>query len=67
MPAPWEGQGKLFTRDLETLALTMKREKPVAKAGDILVESNTRLWWMLLKHEALAYYQLDFAELTQAG
>jgi transposase len=67
VPLPWEGQSKHFTRDFEAFALTLMREMPMAKAGDILDESDTRLWRMLFKHVAKAYAALDLSELVHLG
>ena len=35
VPVPWEGEGKHFTRDFEAFALTLMREMPMKKAGEI--------------------------------
>lgn len=67
VPLPWEGQSKHFTRDFEAFALTLMREMPMKKAGDILGESDTRLWRMLFKHVAKAYAALDLSELVHLG
>lgn len=67
VPAPWEGQGKHFTREFEAFALTLMREMPVKKAGQILGENDTRLWRMLIAHVQAAYQGLDFSEVTQVG
>jgi hypothetical protein len=48
IPVPWEGEGKHFTRDFEAFALTLMREMPMKKAGEILGEEDTRLWRMLM-------------------
>lgn len=52
---PWEGQSKHFTREFEAFALTLMREMPVKKAGDILGESDKRLWRMLFLHVEAAH------------
>lgn len=67
VPLPWEGQSKHFTRDFEAFALTLMREMPMAKAGDILGEHDTRLWRMLFAHIHKAYGELDLAELVHVG
>jgi hypothetical protein len=41
---PWEGRGKHFTKEFEAFALTLMREMPVKKAGEILGETDQRLW-----------------------
>lgn len=67
VPVPWEGEGKHFTKDFEAFALTLMREMPMKKAGDILGEHDTRLWRMLFAHVDKAYAALDLSELTQVG
>ena len=67
VPAPWEGRGKHFTRDFEGFSLTLMREMPVKKAGEILGENDTRLWRMLRAHVETAYRAADFSEVTQVG
>lgn len=67
VPLPWEGENKHFTRDFEAFALTLMREMPMKKAGDILGESDTRLWRMLFKHVDKAYAALDLSELVHLG
>jgi transposase len=67
VPLPWEGLNKHFTRDFEAFALTLMREMPVKKAGDILGENDTRLWRMLFKHVDQAYAALDLSELVHLG
>jgi transposase len=67
VPVPWEGEGKHFTRDFEAFALTLMREMPMKKAGDILGETDTRLWRLLFKHVAKAHAALDLSELVHLG
>lgn len=67
VPLPWEGQSKHFTRDFEAFALTLMREMPMKRAGDILGEHDTRLWRMLFAHVDKAYKELDLSELVHLG
>ena len=67
VPVPWEGEGKHFTRDFEAFALTLMREMPMKKAGEILGEHDTRLWRMLFAHVDKAYAALDLSELVHLG
>ncbi|HEU4345300.1 MAG TPA: ISL3 family transposase [Candidatus Binatia bacterium] len=67
VPVPWEGEGKHFTRDFEAFALTLMREMPMTKAGDILGETDTRLWRLLFAHVDKAYAALDLSELVHLG
>lgn len=64
---PWEGKGKHFTKDFEAFALTLMREMPVKRAGEILGENDTRLWRMLFRHVAAAHAALDLSELIHLG
>ena len=43
------------------------REMPMKKAGDILGESDTRLWRLLFKHVAEAHAALDLSGLVHLG
>ena len=67
VPVPWEGEGKHFSRDFEAFALTLMREMPMKKAGEILGEQDTRLWRMLFAHVQKAYGALDLSELVHVG
>ena len=67
VPVPWEGEGKHFTRDFEAFALTLMREMPMKKAGEILDEHDTRLWRMLFAHVDKAYVELELSELVHLG
>jgi transposase len=64
---PWEGLSKHFTRSFEAFALLLLREMPVATAGRILGESDTRLWRMLFAHVEAAYNPCDMSEVTCVG
>ncbi len=67
VPLPWEGESKHFTRDFEAFALTLMREMPMKKAGQILGEHDTRLWRMLFAHVRKAYAALDLSNLVHVG
>ncbi len=41
---PWEGRSKHFTQEFEAFALTLMREMPLKRAGEILGESDSRMW-----------------------
>lgn len=64
---PWEGRSKHFTREFEAFALTLMREMPVKKAGEILGETDQRMWRMVQLHVAAAYAQLDLSEVIWVG
>ena len=64
---PWEGEGKHFTKEFEAFALTLMREMPVRKAGEIVGETDQRLWRMLFAHVDKAYAALDLSETVWIG
>lgn len=65
--APWEGKGKHFTKDFEAFGLTLMREMPVRRAGEILGETDTRLWRMLHAHVREAHAAMDFSDVVHVG
>jgi transposase len=67
VPAPWEGRSKHFTQEFEGFALTLMREMPVSKAGEILSVTDQRLWRMLLAHVEAAHTQLSMEEVIWIG
>jgi transposase len=60
---PWERRSKHFTREFEAFAVTLMREMPVKRAGQILGESDSRMWRMLCPCEGGACA----VELRQRG
>lgn len=64
---PWEGEGKHFTRDFEAFTLTLAREMPVKRVGEIVREDDTKLWRVIFAHVAKAYGALDLSELVHLG
>jgi hypothetical protein len=64
---PWEGRSKHFTKEFEAFALTLTREMPVKKAGEILGETDKRMWRMLHAHVAAARARADWSEVVCAG
>ena len=64
---PWEGLSKHFTRSFEAFALLLVREMPVARAAEILGESDTRIWRMLFTHLEVAYRHSDMSEVVWLG
>ena len=64
---PWEGRSKHFSKEFEAFALTLIREMPVKKAGEILGETDQRLWRMLHAHVEAARAQADWAEVVWVG
>jgi len=64
---PWEGRSKHFTQEFEAFALTLMREMPVKRAGQILAESDTRMWRMLFAHVKAAHARLSFDNVVWVG
>jgi transposase len=64
---PWEGRSKHFSKEFEAFALTLMREMPVKKAGEILGETDQRMWRMLHAHVAAARAQADWSEVVWVG
>jgi transposase len=64
---PWEGRNKHFTKEFEAFALTLMREMPVKKAGEILGETDQRLWRMLHAHVEAARTAADWSEVVWVG
>ena len=64
---PWEGRSKHFTQEFEAFALTLLREMPVKRAGQILGESDTRMWRMLFAHVKAAHARLSFDNVVWVG
>jgi transposase len=64
---PWEGRSKHFSKEFEAFALTLMREMPVKKAGQILGETDQRLWRMLHAHVEAAHAQADWSEVVWVG
>jgi transposase len=64
---PWDGRSKHFTQESEAFAVTLMREMPVKRAGQILGESDTRMWRMLLAHVEAACERLSFENVVWVG
>jgi transposase len=64
---PWEGRSKHFTKEFEAFALTLAREMPVKKAGEILGETDHRMWRMLHAHVAAARERADWSDVVWVG
>ena len=64
---PWEGLSKHFSRAFEAFALTLMREMPVKRVGQIMGETDTRLWRMLMSHVEAAYGQVSMDEVVCVG
>ena len=65
--APWEGRSRGLTQEFEAFALTLMREMPVKKAGEILGESDHKLWRMLFAHVDAAWQELSWENVIWVG
>jgi transposase len=65
--APWEGRSPRCTQEFEAFALTLMREMPVSKAGEILGETDQKLWRMLFAHVDAAWAGLSWENVIWVG
>lgn len=65
--APWEGRSRSLTQEFEAFALTLMREMPVKKAGEILGETDQKLWRMLFAHVEAAWAGLSWENVLWVG
>jgi transposase len=65
--APWEGRSRGLTQEFEAFALTLMREMPVKKAGEILGETDQKLWRALFAHVAAAWRDLSWENVIWVG
>ena len=65
--APWEGRSRGLTQEFEAFALVLMREMPVKKAGEILKETDQKLWRMLFAHVEAAWTQLSWEDVVWVG
>jgi transposase len=65
--APWEGRSPRCTQEFEAFALTLMREMPVKKAGEILGETDQKLWRMLFAHVDAAWAALSWENVIWVG
>jgi transposase len=64
---PWEGLSTHFTKEFEAFALLLMREMPMSKVGEVVGETDTRLWRMLFRQVAAAYAEADFSQVVCVG
>jgi transposase len=64
---PWEGLSTHFTKEFEAFALLLMREMPVSKVGELVGETDTRLWRMLFRQVDAAYAEADFSNVCCIG
>jgi transposase len=65
--APWEGRSRGLTQEFEAFALTLMREMPVKKAGEILGETDQKLWRALFAHVDAAWAELSWEHVVWVG
>jgi len=65
--APWEGRSRGLTQEFEAFALTRMREMPVKKAGEILGETDQKLWRALFAHVDAAWQELSWENVVWVG
>lgn len=65
--APWEGRSRGLTQEFEAFALTLMREMPVNKAGEILGETDQKLWRALFAHVDAAWAELSWENVVWVG
>ena len=65
--APWEGRSRGLTQEFEAFALTLMREMPVKKVGEILGETDHKLWRTLFAHVAAAWADLSWENVRWVG
>ena len=65
--APWEGRSRGLTQEFEAFALTLMREMPVSKAGEILGETDQKLWRALFAHVDAAWAGLSWEKVVGVG
>jgi len=65
--APWEGRSRGLTQEFEAFALTLMREMPVTKAGEILGETDQKLWRALFAHVEAAWTELSWENVVWVG
>ncbi len=61
------GRSKDFTLEFEASAVTLMRGMPVKRVGQILGESDTRMWRILFAHVKAAHTWLGFDNVVWVG
>ncbi len=67
LPAPWEGRSPRCPQEFEAFALNLMREMPVKQAGQILGETDQKLWRMLIAHVDAAWAELSWENVVWVG
>ena len=64
---PWGREQSGFTMLFEAFVMTLAREMPVSRIGELVGEHDTRLWRIVRFHVERAQAERSFAEVTQVG
>jgi transposase len=64
---PWEGLSTHFTKEFEAFALLLMREMSMSKVGEVVGETDTRLWRMLFRQVDAAYAEADLSQVSCVG
>lgn len=67
LPMPWQGQNSGFTMLFEALVLQLCKAMPVNQVGELINESDDKLWRMLDKYIDIAREFEDFSDLESIG
>ena len=67
IPMPWEGLSTGFSLLFEALAMQLCKAMPVKQVGDLINESDDKLWQMLDKYIDAGRELEDFSELKSVG
>jgi transposase len=62
---PWAREGSGFTLLMEALALLLCAEMPVEGVADLLGETDTRLWRVLIHYVEAAHGRSDWSQVRQ--
>jgi len=67
VPMPWEGMSNGFTMLFEALSMQLCKSMPVKIVGDLINESDDKLWRMLDMYVEIARELEDFTDLESVG
>lgn len=64
---PWGRKQSGFTVLFEAFVITLAKEMPISKIGELVDEHDTRIWRIVRHHINLAYEKKTFSETTKIG
>ena len=67
LPMSWQGQNSGFTMLFEALVLQLCKAMPVNQVGELISESDDKLWRMLDKYIDMAREFEDFSDIESIG